>query len=124
MIASGLESAPSFSQVDLAQASPTSLLSTAGSPAIGVQADNGLYNEYTVYPLTPQKIADIGSAVRTYAASGTVRIVSSANRPEFENILYWQFEATASAARRLKAQLGSDVSTCIFWACIQAADRQ
>lgn len=71
--------------------------------------DNNPFNEYTVYPKSPEKIADISRKIEAIVKTGFWELIKSPSRPEWHGVLFWSLTTEDDEARRLKAALGSDV---------------
>lgn len=71
--------------------------------------DNNRFDEYIVYPESPQKIADISRKIEAIVKTGLWELIKSPSSPEWHDVLFWSLTIEDDEARRLKVALGSDV---------------
>lgn len=67
--------------------------------------------DYTVIPLVPTKVTAVSEFIQTFAVKDSVKTIIDQYRREYNNVLYWSFKATKTAAKALEENLGHDVGT-------------
>ena len=94
--------------------SVTAAVASASSQSVhAINADytnNPEPKEYTVFPLKPQKVPQVDTAIKAFAVKDSVRMITDQYAPDYHYVLYWQFKATEHAAQGLRQQIGTDVS--------------